>query len=74
MNESIKESIKLMLLVNADPSLNITGETAFGEIGENGHYQTIDELGEFNRERLFNLCELLGYEDLINEVYPNGKD
>lgn len=71
MNESIKESIKLMLLVNANPSLNITGGNDFNE---KDHYQTIDELGEFNRERLFNLCELLGYEDLINEVYPNGKD
>lgn len=68
MNESIKESIKLLLLANADPSKNLSRVD-----GEPYHQQTIDELAEFNREKLLNLCELLGYEDLVNGVCRNEK-
>ena len=64
MNESIKESIKWMLVVNANPSNNLSRID-----GEPYHQQTIEELAEFNREKLLNVCELLGYEDLANGVY-----
>lgn len=63
MNENIKESIKWMLVVNDDPSKNLSRID-----GEPYHQQTIEELAEFNREKLLNLCELLGYEDLANGV------
>lgn len=68
MDESIKESIKLMLLVNANPSKNSSRID-----GEPYHQQTIEELAEFNREKLLNLCELLGYEDLVNGVCRDEK-
>ena len=62
MDKNIKETIELMMIANANPQNNLTRFD-----GESTHSQTIEELAELNREKLIDLCELLGYDDLLDK-------